>query len=148
MALPASQIAVDPATRTFLEGVGGQLEVANRQFLKELPAGSLRGSSGVLANDRAFVRFEQGKVQESLGKLSVDARNQVVGNINSLLNGPNLTPGFDRDFRSALEKTKSDLGGAIDFGNKEHRIALGDNLTDLHRSRQICTGSRIPGVGC
>lgn len=146
--LPLSGLAVNSSTRSFLENVGGQLEAGNNARARAIASGQIYGSTGVLANDRDFVRFEQGRVQGALNILSSSARSDIVGNINGLLNGPNLTPGFDRDFRSALSETRRELGRDLDFGKMGDRVRLGDNLTDLYRSRQVCTGSRIPGAAC
>ena len=144
VAIPGAGFRVDSRTRSFLDVVGRRLEAANIARARAIASGQIAVSASRVENDRAFVRYEQGLVQNSLNRLSSDARSAAVANINNVLNGTNPIPG-DRDFRQALSETRQELGRDIDFGKYEDRVRLGDNLTDILRNNEVCLGSRIPG---
>lgn len=148
--LGGSVLSISPSTRTFLAESGAALETANLGRLSMLQAGLL-GNGSRRQNDRNFVRFEQRTLQGRLDALSSSDRQSIVGEINTLLNGGSaaefLAGGLglsDRNVRSAISTVQNNIGGNIDFGNQDHRVALGDELTRMARqSSDLCTGSRI-----
>jgi RHS repeat-associated protein len=145
--LPFAGLRVDNKTREFLSATGRALAAANSSRAQAMMNGQIYGGVSRSAIDRDWVRFEQQRVQLRLDSLSTGDRKSVVSNVNSVMNGTNPVPG-DGDFREALSKTRQQLGRDFDFGRMGDRVRLGDNLNDIYRSRQTCTGSRIPGAGC
>ena len=130
---------VSRSTYGFLNGVSARLESHNLSQAAAIRSGRIQ-DRGIVANDRAFVRAEQGLVQgalDALNQSSPDRYSQVVGEINGLLNGTLESAGSmalgDGVFVGALAATKGQFGGVIDFGNYDHRVALGDNLMNALR---------------
>ncbi|GAB4520091.1 MAG: hypothetical protein Tsb0010_04390 [Parvularculaceae bacterium] len=126
---------VSSQTSAFLDSLSGSLEVANLGVADAIRSGHAFSGGSRAQNDAAFVRFEQGLVQAELDSLDSDTRASVVGEINSLLNGDTAASrlgnalGADRNFQSVLSQVREQVGGDIDFGNIDHRIAIGDALT-------------------
>lgn len=151
--LGASALAISPSTRGFLNSAGAALERTNLQLAAQIKSGGLFQGMSVRAADRVFVRLEQRQLQGYIDGLSPANRESIVGEINGLLNGGALeglagVAGLtDRNVRSALDGVREDIGGDIDFGNYEHRVKLGDALTDMARKNNgnLCrtTGTRI-----
>lgn len=130
----------------FLTKLSRDLEAANLGRLQGIRSGAIATSRSTRENDYAFVRFEQSAVQSRLDQLRSDSPalySSFVGTVNGLLNG--MGPrGGDPNFAKAINLAKKEVGGSLDFGNQDHREALGRAMTDVVRSsRNFCTGSRI-----
>jgi len=104
-----------------------------------------------------MVRFEQRLVQAALDHLranDVERYNRVMAEWRASLNGvvPMAALGrSDRTYANALQEAKEDLDvDEIDPTNEDHRVAIGDALTDAIRrnERVVCTGSRIARDSC
>jgi hypothetical protein len=93
-------------------------------------------------NDRAFVRFEQSQVQGALNQLQEtdpDTYNSIIENTNSALNGTigsAASSVLDPTYAKAVSNARTNLGVEnLDFANQDHRVAIGDALTDILRER-------------
>lgn len=49
--------------------------------------------------------------------------------------------------RKAVERHMAKAIYRIAWPSWRERVRLGDNLVDVMRSKEVCTGSRIPGAG-
>jgi RHS repeat-associated protein len=145
---------VSDVTRSFLEQSGRQLAAANVVRASQIASGQLYGgSTTVKQNDRDFVRFEQRNLQGQMDAFRSSDHvgyGTMISEVNGLLNGSfvegagGLFGATDRNVRSAVDSVRVSLGRNVDFGNMSDRVAIGDRLTDMSRSRgSLCTGSII-----
>ncbi len=116
----------------FLRGVANSLEGLNSSIAKRIEAGQSSVSGRAL--DRQLVRREQTEVQRNLDSLPASDRSEIVTDINQsfqfAINNPDLFRGSraDRAYVDVLRGVQKNLGEQIDFGNYNHRVAIGDAL--------------------
>ncbi|MEP2234868.1 MAG: RHS repeat-associated core domain-containing protein [Alteripontixanthobacter sp.] len=135
----------------FLRSSGAVLESANLQRANQIRLGFVySGNTSIAQNDRDFVRFEQGKLQEQLDGLSSSARGRIVGEINGLLNGSGREAAAglfglsDSNTRQVIDSVREGLGRDIDFGSFDDRVAIGDALTAAARENgSLCSGTAV-----
>lgn len=106
---------------------------------KAIESGSNKLSGRAL--DNYLIKAEQSGVQAGLDSLSPQLKDSVISDINKsfqfAINNPYLFIGGGGDgfYVSILKQVQDDLGTKIDFGNQEHREAIGSALTNAERNR-------------
>lgn len=138
---------VSAQTSGFLNRTSTALETANINKASGILAGTEFSGGSIAANDAAFVRFEQGMVQDQLNALQssdAGAFKSIVGEINGLLNASgakSIAAGLaDPNFQGVLNGVRESLGRDIDFANRSDRIAIGDALTKKTRENgNLCS---------
>jgi hypothetical protein len=68
-----------------------------------------------------------------------DTYNSIINNTNTALNGTfeaGVSSLFDPTYAEAVSNAKTNLGVEnLDFASEDHRVAIGDALTDILRAR-------------
>jgi RHS repeat-associated protein len=145
----ATSAMAAPFPNAFMAELSFTLESANLERAAQIRSGQLYSGGSIEANDRDFVRFEQGIVQDALDSYRADnpsGYDAMIADTNAMLNGyPSRGARIsDPNFARALQAARSEIGGDIDFANQSHRESLGDALTNIARQlRRPCTGSLI-----
>jgi|GEM_PF-2128960 len=155
--LSGSRVYATPAVREFLEAVGQDLYEKNAGIAEALMAGKevfgLNPSeASVLEIDQAWVRFEQGIVQQHLDKLQSSdrrAHSQVLNFSNRAIDelaregavlgvfGTNVARLANPSSAAAADVVREQLGAIPwSFANISHRIMMGDAVTRIVRERR------------
>jgi hypothetical protein len=132
---------VSERSANYLEVINRQL--SNSNFMQRNVI--VQSGSTQLENDRRFVRFEQNQVQRSLDRLQKSdpsGYKTLISEVNSGLNGARASSGFLQGelYANAIADARAAVGGKLDFSNKDHRVAIGNALTDALRAS--------PGKSC
>lgn len=157
--LPSWFDGVSSGTNDFLRDTGAFLFSQNMSYLA---SGEYASHGSIAANDRAWVRHEQTLVQGRFDAYRAangdDAYNAMISELNGTLNlggagrGYASVFGIDQPYLEILDQVRSDLGGSIDIGNYDHRVAIGDALTSAIREDRggtYCgTQSDVSRGGC
>ncbi len=132
----------------FLREAGAVLESANLQFvsdIRQIPRGS--------ALDQYLVSREQSLIQRLLEEGKTQAHGydrRLCRELNGLLNGHPVAVLLSRLFTCSrryhgiLEKTRRELGLALNFANESHRIHIGLGLIRHIREDDACRASLAP----